>query len=232
MNRLVLFCCIALFFMACSRDKESNMFVNGEIKGLKKGTLYLHKQVDTAFVAVDSVSLDGMSSYSLSDRLESPEIYYLSLANDDEKKIMFFGDEGEITINTKLDKFIMSAEIIGHKNQRLLDDYTTMMKKFRDKNLDLIKADFESKNDTVKRDSILKLSNSLLKRRYFYTTNFAVKNADAEIAPYLALTELYNANISLLDTINNSLSKEVKSSKYGKQLDAFIKGIKNKEIKN
>lgn len=229
MKNIILGCLTAMLFMACSSDKKGTMFVNGEIKGLKKGTLYLRKQVDTAFVAVDSILLDGISTFSLSDKLESPEIYYLSLGDNKEKRIMFFGDKGEITINTKLDKFSFAAEINGLKNQKLLAEYTEMIKKFRDKNLDLIKADFEHKDDTIKQDSILKLSNSLLKRRYFYTTNFAVKNADAEIAPYLALTELYNANINLLDTVNNSLTQEIKGSKYGKELDKFIKEIKNKE---
>ena len=68
-----------------------------------------------------------------------------------------------------------------------------------------------------------------MKRRYFYTTNFAVKNADSEIAPYLALTELFDANIRLLDTINNSLSDKVRASKYGKELHEYIKDIKDKE---
>lgn len=227
MKNLIIGCFISFFFMACTSDTKSTMNVTGEIKGLKKGTVYLTKQIDTVFVAVDSISLDGSSTFSLSDHLTSPEIYYLSLGNNDNKKIMFFGDKGEITINTKLEKFVLSADIQGLKNQQLLDEYLEMMKNFRNKNLDLIKADFESKGDTIKRDSLLRLSQSLLKRRYFYTTNFAVKNADTEIAPYLALTELYNANINLLDTINNSLTPAIKESKYGKELDEFISKIKS-----
>ncbi|NNC70336.1 MAG: DUF4369 domain-containing protein [Flavobacteriaceae bacterium] len=227
MKNFIIGCCIGLFFMACSSDKEGIMHVRGEIKGLKKGTIYLNKQIDTAFVAIDSISLNGNGIFSLSDKIESPEIYYLSLGNGVGKKIMFFGDVGEISIHTKLEKFVLNADIKGQKNQQLLDEYSEMMKKFRDKDLDLIKADFESKGDTLKRDSILKVSQSLLKRRYFYTTNFAVKNADAEIAPYLAITELYNANINLLDTINKSLTPEVKRSKYGKELNEFISKIKS-----
>ena len=69
----------------------------------------------------------------------------------------------------------------------------------------------------------------MIKRKYYYTTNFAVNHPDNEIAPYLALTELYDANITLLDTINNSLSKKVKQSTYGKKLEKFIADIKSKE---
>jgi len=56
-----------------------------------------------------------------------------------------------------------------------------------------------------------------------------VKNANFEVAPYIALTDLFDANVGLLDTINNSLTPSIKESKYGKQLDAYIQDIK--EIK-
>jgi len=60
-------------------------------------------------------------------------------------------------------------------------------------------------------------------------TNFAVKNSNYEVAPYVALTELVNANIKLLDTVNNSMSPEVRASKYGQQLVQFVEEIKNTE---
>jgi len=59
--------------------------------------------------------------------------------------------------------------------------------------------------------------------------NFALNNKDSEVAPYLALTEIYNAKINLLDTINNSLTPKVKASKYGKDLQAFVDNIKATE---
>jgi len=226
MKKYLLILSLSWLVLACSKEQQPNMFVKGEVKGLKKGTLYLQKQVDTLLVSVDSIQLDGTGIYELSDYQESPEIYYLNLDKDQEKRILFFGDQGEITINTKLDKFVLSADISGLKNQELLDEYSDMMRQFRNKNLDLIKAEFEAKGDSLKLDSIVKLSNSLLKRRYYYTTNFAVKHANSEVAPYLALTELFDANISLLDTVNLSLTPEIQSSKYGKELAKFIDEIK------
>ena len=73
--------------------------------------------------------------------------------------------------------------------------------------------------------------NRMIRRKYLYTTNFALSNSDSEAAAYIALTELYDANIKLLDTINKKLSKEVKNSIYGKRLDTYISKIKSKENK-
>ena len=91
--------------------------------------------------------------------------------------------------------------------------------------------DFEAKK-SANQDSILlveKKIKGLIRRKYLYTTNFAINNSTYEVAPYIALTELVDANVKLLDTINKALSVEVKNSKYGKQLDKFIASIKENE---
>ncbi len=231
MKRIILIAIISIIVVACSDKKENIMFVQGEVKNLKKGTLYLQKMVDTILVTVDSIVLDGISTFNLSDEVESPELYFLSLNKSQSKQITFFGEKGTITINTKLDKFQFGATINGLTNQLLLDEYNGMKSKFSDKRLDLIKADFEVKasGDSTKIDSVKNLINGLIKRRYYYTTNFAVNHADNEVAPYLALTELFDANIALLDTVNNTLAPKVKVSKYGLALEKFIADIKSKE---
>ncbi len=231
MKKIIKVVFIGLMVFSCSDKKENTMFVQGEVKNLKKGTLYLQKMKDTLAVTVDSIALDGVNTFTLSDEVESPELYFLSLDKSPSKQITFFGEKGTITINTKLDKFRFGATINGLTNQQLLDEYNEMKRKFNDKRLDLIKADFEVKGsqDSIKIDSVRNLINGLIKRRYYYTTNFAVNHSDNEVAPYLALTELFDANIALLDTINNTLTPKVKASKYGKALEKFIAGIKSKE---
>ena len=62
-----------------------------------------------------------------------------------------------------------------------------------------------------------------------YTTNFAVNNADFEVAPYLALAEIPDINLKYLDTIQKSLSPKVAKSTYGKKLDVLIKERKASE---
>ena len=51
------------------------MIIQGQIKGLKKGTLYLQKMKDTILVSVDSVQINGDGNFILSDEVESPEVY-------------------------------------------------------------------------------------------------------------------------------------------------------------
>jgi hypothetical protein len=228
----IISCIVLIFlFISCSNTKNGNLIVNGKINGLQKGTLYLQKYVDTLLVSVDSISINGESDFSLVDNLENSEIYYLSLDKNAVQKITFFAEPGEIIINSKLDKFETSAEISGSENQKLLEEHNDMAQKFTGKQLDLIKEKFDAQknNDAELLSKLEKQESSLVRRKYYYSTNFAVNNSKFEVAPFIALTELYYANVSLLDTVNNSLSKKVKASKYGLELDKFIKDIKNKE---
>ncbi len=225
--------CLLIITAACSSKKEGNMIVKGQIKGLKKGTLYLQKMQDTLLVSVDSIKLLKNNLFTLSDTITEPELYYLTFdGNTTDKRILFFGEQGVITINDRVDKFGLSPEILGSKNQDLLNKYYAILRQFKGKELDLIKANFEASRDKdeVKLAEIQKMSENNLKRKYLYTTNFVLTNADNEVAPYIALTELASATIKILDTVNNSFSDKIKNSIYGKRFQNFVTKVKKEEL--
>lgn len=234
MKKLIAICAFSILAFACSSKKEGNMIVKGQIKGLKKGNLYLQKMKDTVLVSVDSMALLGDDKFILADNVTSPEMYYLTFdGNTNEKSLMFFGEEGEITINDNIEEFGFKPEIKGSKNQEVMDKFRDIDRKFKDQRLEFLKKDLEARQ--AKDEELLKQLEidykKMIRRRFLFSTNFAIANADSEAAPYIALSELYDANIMLLDTINNSLSDKVKNSNYGKRLQKFVSNIKSKEGK-
>lgn len=226
---------LTLALVACSK-KENLMNVSGDVEGLKKGTIYLQKIQDTTLITIDSIIIDGNSNFNFSLALDSPEVFYLYLDKNDgntiNDRITFFGEVGDITINTKRDAFEARAEITGSETHEKLAEYRAMMSNFNERNLQYVKADFEARKDSnvVKLDSLNRLINKNVLNGYLYTLNFALTNKDSYIAPYIALSEAFDARIKYLDTINNSLSPEVAASKYGKALKAYIKKIKTEKI--
>ena len=223
MKKVLFIALVILTVSSCKNEVENTMFVKGKIKGLKKGTLYLQKQVDSLILSVDSLTVNGRNDFLLEDIIESPEIYYLTL-KDSDKRIMFFGEKDTIEINSVLDKFDIKAEITGSENQNILNGYNELKRRFNDNNLDLIKEELEAQK-SGNQDSIMLVEEKmkrLLKRRYLVTINYVINNADYEAAPYITLSEVYDANISMLDTINNSLSPSVSMSKYGILLQEYI----------
>ena len=228
-NVLVSFLLVLL--VACSKEKElGNMLVKGKIKGLKKGTLYLQKMNDSLLVTLDSINLFGTNEFVLTDNVTSSEMYYLSL-NGHQNRISFFGQEGTITINDKLEKFGVSPVIEGSKNQLIFEEYKNMVRKFQGKQLDLLAENVKAQkeNDLEKSAALRKQSDKQILKKYIYTINYVLNHPDAEASAYITLTELVNANIKYLDSINNALTNRVKNSIYGKELANFVETIKKTE---
>ena len=226
---------LALFLMACGKEQH-DLTVKANIEGLKKGTLYLKKVEDTTLVIIDSLVVNGNTKMELHSDLDSPEVFYLYLDKNSAEKdrITFFADKGITEINTTLKNFAFEFEIKGSEQQKTLEEYQTVVDKINNRYLYNFKEQFEARKagDTAKLNILIKESNNSLKRKYLYTVNFALNNKNSEVAPYLALTEIYNARIDYLDTINNSLTPKVKASKYGKELNTFINTIKSTETDN
>lgn len=223
---------IALLVISCSK-KENNLYLSGEIKGLSQGKLYIQRLQDTILKPIQVIRFDGKSDFETYIDIKEPEVLYLYLdrgtSNSLDNNIAFFAEKGKMTLYSEVDNFISKAKITGGKNQELWNDYQKVITKYSQKNIDIveqrIRATFNNQEEQA--DSLKRLENSILKNKYLYTINFCVNNAEYEIAPYIAATEIYDANIKYLDTIYNSLSETVKNSKYGKAFTAYLVDLKN-----
>ncbi|MFB9077294.1 DUF4369 domain-containing protein [Flavobacterium procerum] len=229
----------ALIIAASCSKKESTdtVHITGNIKGLKKGTLYIQRIVDTNLVAIDSIKIDGNSAFESTIKLESPEMLYLFLdrgvTNSLDNNILFFAEPGNMTINTDLDNFISSAKITGSKNQELYEQYEKINSRFIDENLSMVEPRFKAikRQDQKALDSLNVKQESNIKRKYLYATNFALTNKDYEIAPYIAMSQIYDINVKFLDTIQKSMSPKVAKSLYGKKLTKYVADIKKEQQK-
>lgn len=227
MKRFLLTITILFIVQSCS-NIENQMLLTGTVKGLKKGTLILQKIKDTLLVSVDSVIVNGVSSFSFSEIIESPEVYYLYVRLKDgslqDDHIAFFAEPGEININTTLKNFEIDAIISGSKNQEQLTEYNKLMERYNNKNLDLIEQMFNAKKD--RKDSLImaieKKQKKLLISRYLATVNYSLRINDFELAPYLMISQVYDISKKYLDTVYNTLTPKVKDSKYGRALESLI----------
>ena len=214
---------IALFIICCNSD-QNQMIVSGKVDGLRKGTIYLQKELDSTIVSLDSVKINGNSDFKLSTVIDEPDIYYLYLNKDDGDSlndiITFFGNKGEININTRLSTFDSGYEISGSKNSELLREYFSIIRKYNLQNLDLLEIFYNAQiNNNQKRiDSVNEKLENLIKRKYLYSLNFSITNSENEISPYIAVSQIPDANKDLLKKVYDTLPENIKVSKYGKVL--------------
>ncbi|NND63556.1 MAG: DUF4369 domain-containing protein [Flavobacteriaceae bacterium] len=222
-----------LFLTSCGNNVSGEgMIVTGKIDGLRKGKILLQKLEDTLFISVDSVIVDGNSEFEFSEEIKSPEVYYLTLQFQDSsnvvKRLPFFAENVQIDIISDLENYETAAKISGSTNQDKLNEYKELVRRYNDQNLELIESTLNAMkegNDSVLTANELK-QNRLMVSKYLATVNFAMNQKDYEVAPYLMLTEVYDAQVKYLDTVYRTLTPKIKDSKYGKALESFIESRK------
>lgn len=231
----IAFVAISLLFACSEKKSENNLHLTGNIKGLKKGTLYVQRVTNNKLVALDTIAIDGSSQFETDIELQSPEMLYLFLdrgvSNSLDNNLLFFAEPGAISIETNLENYIADAKVSGSKNQDLYYEFKKVDSRFQDESLDLIEKKFKAmkSNNTAEVAKVNAKQESNIKRKYLYATNFAINNKEYEVAPYIALSEIYDINIKYLDTIQKSMSPKVAKSLYGKKLTEYIASIKKQQ---
>lgn len=226
---------VVLLFSCGGNDTVKTMTVSGVVKGLKKGTLYLQHIPDSTLVVIDSLQINGDGSFSFQTELDGPEIFYLYLNKKDNNtindRITFFGEPGDISINTSWNTFDTQADIKGSKTNDKYREFQKTMSRFNKKNLELMQASIESKAplDSLQLDSLQKLTDKNIKKGYAFALNFALNNPSSPLAPYIAVNEVSDANLIYLDSIHNSMTPEVATSKYGIRLTKLLEERKKSE---
>tara|TARA_Y100000741_G_scaffold42053_1_gene29289 strand:- start:300 stop:986 length:687 start_codon:yes stop_codon:yes gene_type:complete len=212
-----------IIIMGCNSNID-NMSVSGNVDGLMKGTLFLQSQKDSVVVNLDSMYLKGDGNFKLSTYINEPDIFYLYLDKQDGDSlndiITFFGNKGDIQINTRLNTFDTSFEISGSQNSELLNEYNSIIRKYNMQNLDLLEIFYNAQieNNQTRIDSVNSELEKLIRKKYLYTLNFSITNSANEISPYIAVSQIPDANVDLLRKVYDTLPDLIKDSKYGKIL--------------
>ena len=228
---------LVLLTIACNKtiEKEGNLHLTGTVEGLKKGNIYVQQLKDTNLVIIDTIKFEGKSSFDTKFSIDEPQMLYLYLdrgqTNSIDNNLSFFAEPGEMTFKTTLKEFYANAKFTGSKNQEVYEKYLSIKTNLGNENAELLAKELKNlkkkdPNSTVKIESE---KEKLIIRKYLYTANFAVVNGKSEVAPYIALTEIPDANLKLMDTIQKSMSPKVAKSKYGKRLTEWINERKQNE---
>ena len=216
-----------LFLVSCSATQKRHAS-RSFCKGLKKGNTLPRTIARQHFGCSRFGANHQRKTNVLEADLNHPELFYVLLdrnkADDFDNRIPFFGEAGNISIQTTLDGYVTKAEVIGSPTQDIFNSYIKVISQFNNEELDLLaaylQAQINQNNDSLA--LIEKQSANLAKRKLLFTANFAVNNNTSVIAPYLALYNLTSGSKSLLDTIAASMSDDVRNSSYGKQLRDYL----------
>ena len=221
---------LALLLAACSGDSSRELIVEGRVKGLKKGTLYLQQVQDSSLVTLDSMPVGDEGEFRLKGEIDDPDLFYLYLNKADNNemndRIVFFAAPGVVKINTRWNAFEGDAEIEGTELQEQYREYRRTQSRYHVQELEVVRAmaGLSLPQDSTALDSLQTVSDRIVLRSYLYALNFALNNKNSYLAPYVAYTEVSDANPKYLDSIYKALDPKVAESKYGKKLKELLEG--------
>ena len=227
----------ALLMIACDKEDRNTMIVEGNIDGLKVGTIYLQQFVNDKLTNIDSVVANGNGKFTFKRHLESPEVFFIYLdlkkqaGTDLGDRLMFFGEPKLITINSSYDMFEVKANISGSQSQKDYGEYAHTMRQFGMRNAELLEQQVNAfkAGKTSLVDSLNAASEKNNFRRHLFVLNYALTHPDSYITPYVVLVDAPNTRVKYLDSIYGKLNKEVANSKYGKEFKNYIEEARKAE---
>ena len=228
MKKIIALFGLVLIVASCSNNSTGNLQIQGNIKGLKKGTLYLQQLQDSTMVALDSIEINGDGNFIFDTNIDEAQLLYLNLERKDDNefndRIRLFAEPGQITVNTSWNTFDINPDVKGSKSHEVFEGFQKMMSRFNNKNLELMQQAiaFNQEGDQAGMDSILEVNNKNELRRYLFAINYALNNKESVVAPYIAVVEIPEANPKFLDSIYSVLPDNIANSKYGKQLKSLL----------
>lgn len=228
MKKFVFAGVLSWLLVSCSGESPKDLIVEGRVEGLRKGTLYLQQVQDTALVTLDSMPVGDEGEFHLRGEIEDPDLFYLYLDKADNNamndRIVFFAEPGKVRINTRWNAFEAEAEIEGTELQEQFREYRSNQSRYHIQELEVARAmtALSLPEDSTALDSLQKVSDRIALRSYLYALNFALNNRTSYLAPFVAYTEVSDANPKYLDSIYNALDPKVAGSKYGKKLKELL----------
>jgi len=226
MKKIVFLLALIISIVSCKKENEMN--IEATITGLKKGTVYLQKIQDSSLINLDSIVVNGQDTFSLSTVVEAPELFYIYVDKVDgteyNDRITFFGEKGELKLNTHLNKINSKVNITGSKNHRIYTEYQNSLKNINAElgkaNLEFIQA--QLKNDQEGIVTLDKKVTKLMRSKYLRAIQFALNHKRTSVAAFIGAREISEANVKYLDSIYNGLSKKAKNTIYGNELSLLI----------
>ena len=230
MKNIIFLFIITFSIISCKKENEMN--IEATINGLKKGTVYLQKIKDSSLINLDSIVVDGQDIFTLSTIVEAPELFYLYVDKVDgteyNDRVTFFGEKGDIKLNTHLDKINYKVNITGSNNHKIYTKYQNSLKNINEQlgkaNLEFIKAQISNDQESI--IALDKKVSTLMRSKYLRSIQFALNNKKSSVAAYIGAREISEANVIYLDSIYNGLSKKAKNTIYGKELKLLINSKK------
>ena len=219
MKRVILFLLSTFIFISCS-SKKDQYAINGTIKGVDTGKIYLQKLDSEKWVNVDSAILQ-QGEFNFKGTIDIPEMRQIVM---EEKQIVFpiFVEDSEINVKIfpdSVDKSTVTGSAAHDTYRNYLSMKEPIDKKMEELYQEWKKAREVGDNLTMQRgDSISTILDSESK---VLLQNFVKKNPTSVVSPYLVMRNSWQFELPELEELAVSLEKTCLGADYLLELEKF-----------
>jgi peroxiredoxin len=197
--------------------KDFNFSINGTIEGDYAGQTYLKKREAGEWILLDSSMVEN-KSFRFEGTIDYPEVYYLSIENE-QSYASVFAEQSDIAVKINLEDF-SNPEITGSKTQADYEDYLAKNDVYEEKLSDIwtrMKAMRDEGN--VEQEAMLEeeFDKTDEEKKAFILQN-AKDNNTSVAAAYAVLRNAYYYDETDLEPVVNSFDASILESVYVKSL--------------
>lgn len=213
------------------KKNKNNFTINGKLTGINDGNwVYLtHKYNDQTNID-SALVLNG--SFTFTGSTPEPNMYWISPVKNAQGGLIFFIDNGTISINGRIDS-LPFAKVNAGKTQKDYEAFIAMQNKFMQSRNGMITrhnnyANFGN-NDAAK--LIFDSAQQAEKKYMEDLVSFIGKNPKSNVGGYIIWSSQFDwPDIAMYDKMYAKLDPVVKKGKFGQLADKKIKGIKGTTI--
>lgn len=218
----------SFIFTSCSIHKDQ-FSVDGVVKGVDDGKVYLQHLVSSKWVNVDSTQLEK-GKFKFAGTIKLAEMYQIKL---EEQKVTLpiFVDASEIDVQIFPDS-VNKSLVNGSAAHDLYEKYLRMKEPIEEK-IDSLYSEWKNARDNndsltmARTDSISSVLDNDLKK---VLVEFAAANSSFTVSPYLIMRNSWQFELPELEEVVNKFDASIDSSQYTQSLKKRIDILRSVQI--
>jgi len=228
MRKLALLLVLAIGVFACTKAPQYTL--NGTVKGVDEGTVYLQKYEDGEMVAIDSVTIE-QGAFVLQGAVEEPQMLLLQVA-DMQRPLPIFMENVPMTATIDVEDpaaFSIEGSVVHDKFNEFQTKLMAFNTKLRSYYNEYVQANMAGNEEQLK--AIEAKYTAVADSQSVYTENFVKENNASPVAAYVFVSNLMGRmEAPELDSALATFDASLANSKYIKTIEERLNLLKKVAI--
>jgi peroxiredoxin len=221
MKKILLMLSITVILASCGLKNKNQFTINGVVKGIDSGMVYLQKSEVGTWTKLDSANLSE-GKFTFKGSVVSPQMLNLTFKGS-QLYLPFFVENSTIDLTVNSDT-IDASVVTGSATHDVYKKYKDQAESINRKNDDLYTEYKKAReiNDTLLMNKIDKASTELDKEMKKLIVDFAKANNATVVAPYLITRNSWQFELPELEEIFITFDTNLNSSEYYQSIKSRI----------